>query len=119
MRSIDDCPEKTTDGEVADLHVLDPYWTRIGPRARRVLLLVAERLAMGAEQYQDDLSPGRDWRREALEEVADGLTYIARAMIDSLHPAGPSVATRSATGPRHDRLTSRLRQVPRAGTYCE
>jgi len=81
MRSIDDCPDNTNDGDVADLHVLDPYWTRIGPRARRVLVLVAERLAMGAERYSDDLSPGRDWRREAQEEALDGAVYLARDLL--------------------------------------
>jgi len=78
VRTIEDCP----DAELADLHILDQHWSRMGPRARRVLLLVAERLAVGAARYQDDLSPGRDWKREALEEAADGLVYVTRGLID-------------------------------------
>ena len=60
---------------------LHEAWAAMGPRARAVLVLLAQRLALGAELYGDDLSNGRDWEREALEEVADGLVYIARRLI--------------------------------------
>ena len=34
------------------LHCLDAAWCGLGPRARHVLLLIAERLAMRVEHYQ-------------------------------------------------------------------
>ncbi len=66
----------------ADLMALDPLWCRMGPRARRILIRVAERLAAGAENYGDDFSPGRDWREEGRDEVLDALVYLARHLED-------------------------------------
>lgn len=55
----------------------------LGADELRVLLLVAERLAKGRQRYgvlQVD-NDGRDFRREALEEAADGLVYVACGLI--------------------------------------
>lgn len=45
----------------------------------RVVLLVAERLGMGARQYGalDIAGDSRNWRREAAEELLDGCIYLA------------------------------------------
>lgn len=37
----------------------------LGPRARRVLLSIAERMARAATTYGDDFERPTDWRREA------------------------------------------------------
>jgi hypothetical protein len=55
-----------------------------------VLALVAERLAMGRRAY-GELRPATDPRsfeREALEEAADGLVYVAAALVRSGKPWG-------------------------------
>jgi hypothetical protein len=48
-----------------------------------VLLLVAERLAKGRWRYGalNVATDGRDFRTEALEEAADGLVYVACALM--------------------------------------
>jgi hypothetical protein len=55
----------------------------LGSDEREVLAVVAERLAMGRRLY-GELHPAtdpRDFAREALEEVADGLVYCAAALV--------------------------------------
>lgn len=55
----------------------------LGPDEAEVLALVAERLAMGRRQY-GELRPAtdpRDFGREALEEAADGLVYVAAGLV--------------------------------------
>jgi hypothetical protein len=55
---------------------------RLGPDEGAVLALVAERLVMGRAHY-GELRLGtdpRDFRRDALEEAADGLVYTAAAL---------------------------------------
>lgn len=56
-----------------------------------ILALVAERLAMGRRAYgvlRPETDP-RDFAREALEEAADGLVYVAAALVRSGRPWGP------------------------------
>jgi hypothetical protein len=60
----------------------------LGPDEAEVLALVAERLAMGRRQY-GELRPATDPRsfgREALGEAADGLVYVAAALVRSGRP---------------------------------
>lgn len=56
---------------------------QLGDDERRVLTLIAERLLMGQSQYGvlDMATDPRDWRKEALEECADGLVYAAVALM--------------------------------------
>lgn len=57
-------------------------WEKIGPNAKAILCVVAERLALGAERYPgEDFTSGRDWRQEAHEEHLDGLIYSVRATL--------------------------------------
>jgi hypothetical protein len=76
-------------------------WGALGPRARQVLLALARRLALGAQRYQDDLSPGRDWRQEAQEEVLDACVYASRALLvdgdQAQRGAHPAVSPRRET----------------------
>lgn len=61
-----------------------------------VLALVAERLVMGRQIY-GEMRPAtdpRDFAREALEEAADGLVYVAAALVR----AAASSPTRGAAG---------------------
>lgn len=60
---------------------LTDAWGRLGPRAQAVLLVVARRLAMGADQY-GDFEPGYHWRLEAMEEAVDCAIYLARRLVD-------------------------------------
>ena len=63
---------------------------QLGPDEGAVLALVAERLAMGRRMY-GELHPAtdpRDFAREALEEAADGLVYVAAALVRSGRPSG-------------------------------
>lgn len=62
----------------------------LGPDEAEVLALVAERLAKGRRQY-GELHPATDPRRferEALEEAADGLVYVAAALVRAGGPWG-------------------------------
>lgn len=55
----------------------------LDPDEADVLVLVAERLAVGRQQY-GELRPAtdpRDFARECLEEAADGLVYVAAALV--------------------------------------
>lgn len=55
----------------------------LGPDEAEVLALVAERLVTGRRTY-GELKPAtdcRDFRREALEEAADGLVYVAAGLV--------------------------------------
>lgn len=64
--------------------------TELGPDEGAVLALVAERLVMGRRAY-GELRPKtdpRDFTREALEEAADGLVYVAAALVRSGRPWG-------------------------------
>lgn len=53
----------------------------LGPTAKRVLLMLSERLAMGRRQYNDDFDKPRDWIAETLAEVGDQAIYAAVALI--------------------------------------
>lgn len=55
----------------------------LGPDELQVLALVAERVALGRRLYGSLAlrSDQRDFRREALEEAADGLFYAAVALL--------------------------------------
>ena len=55
----------------------------LGPDEGDVLALVAERLAMGRRAYGELhlATDPRDFRREALEEAADGLVYVAPGLM--------------------------------------
>lgn len=62
----------------------------LGPDEAELLALVSERLAMGRRQY-GELHPATDPRsfeREALEEAADGLVYVAAALVRAGGPWG-------------------------------
>jgi hypothetical protein len=50
-------------------------YEQCGPRARSVLLSLAERIARGATEYGDDFERPADWRKEAQAERLDALIY--------------------------------------------
>lgn len=59
-------------------------WTAyrtLGPTARKVLMMLSERLAMGKRQYNDDFDKPRDWIAETLAEVADQAIYASVALV--------------------------------------
>ncbi len=48
----------------------------------RVLGLLRARLDMGRREYGElDVHDGRDWEREALEELLDGVLYMAIMLV--------------------------------------
>ena len=57
----------------------------LGTDEGEVLALVAERLVMGRRAYGElhAATDARDFGREALEEAADGLVYVAAALVRS------------------------------------
>ena len=63
----------------------------LGNDETEVLALVAERLAGPGRRTYGELHPAtdrRDFAREALEEAADGLVYVAAALVRSGKPFG-------------------------------
>jgi hypothetical protein len=54
---------------------LAAFYEQCGPRARSVLLSLAERIARGATEYGDDFERPADWRKEAQAERLDALVY--------------------------------------------
>ena len=48
-----------------------------------IIELIKERLEKGQKEYGGDLDPedGRDWTLEALEEILDGMVYLAASII--------------------------------------
>lgn len=58
---------------IRDLHTL-------GPNACHVLAALSGRLSLGAEQYREDFTAGRDWVKEATAEALDGSVYLALAL---------------------------------------
>lgn len=53
----------------------------LGPTARKVLMMTAERLAMGRRQYNDDFDNPRDWTDESLAESIDLNVYLLVRLI--------------------------------------
>ena len=55
----------------------------LGPDEQALLVLIAERLSLGRDVYGplDVTGDRRDWVHEGLEELADGLVYMACAVI--------------------------------------
>ena len=49
----------------------------------KILKLIEERIEKGKREYADQIDPfdGRNWEKEALEEILDGMVYIATALI--------------------------------------
>lgn len=58
---------------------LREHWSKLGPNARRVLVALAARLAMGAKKYGD--FPIRKWTKEAAEEALDGCVYLTAELL--------------------------------------
>lgn len=50
---------------------------------KEIVKLIEERLEKGKREYADQLDPwdGRDWSVEALEELLDGMVYLASAIL--------------------------------------
>ncbi len=54
---------------------------RLDPVSRKILELSLERLEGGREEYGSWDLASRDWLKEGLEEMVDGLHYLAAEMI--------------------------------------
>ena len=50
---------------------------------REIIQLRKQRLQIGKKEYgqEIDVFDGRDWEKEALEEILDSLVYIAAALL--------------------------------------
>ena len=77
-----DCPR--LDAEIAEIIY---NYGDIGPRGRRVLRMLSDRLAMGAREYGDDFSRGR-MLRELLEEMLDASVYASVSLLDGMDGEG-------------------------------
>ena len=51
-----------------------------------IIELIKERLEKGQKEYGGDLDPedGRDWEVETLEEILDGMIYLAAALLKKI-----------------------------------
>ena len=49
----------------------------------KIIKLITERIEKGKKEYVDEIDPydGRDWEKEALEELLDGCVYLATAIL--------------------------------------
>ncbi len=83
MSFADDIADTSDLPPVDDSLALLAAHRRLGPRARRVLLSIAQRMARAAVAYGDDFERPADWRREAQEERLDLLVYETVALEDS------------------------------------
>tara|TARA_R100000773_G_C4162785_1_gene79852 strand:- start:162 stop:407 length:246 start_codon:yes stop_codon:yes gene_type:complete len=50
---------------------------------KEIVNLIEQRLEKGKREYGDQIDPndGRNWEQEALEEVLDGMVYLATAIL--------------------------------------
>jgi len=50
---------------------------------KEIVKLIEQRLEKGKEEYDEEVNPwdGRNWEVEALEEILDGMVYIAIAIL--------------------------------------
>jgi hypothetical protein len=54
----------------------------LGEDERKIVGVVLERLERGRKEYGEwEVSDGRDYRREALEEIVDALHYCTAALV--------------------------------------
>lgn len=84
------------EGTDTDRATLAGLAAALGRDELRVLVLIAERLAAGQRTYGrlDLAADARDWRREALEEAADGLVYVACGLVKAAPAGGAGSETR-------------------------
>ena len=50
---------------------------------KEIVKLIEQRIEKGKEEYDEEIDPwdGRNWEVEALEEILDGMVYIAIALL--------------------------------------
>jgi hypothetical protein len=63
------------DGMATLLKVAQAF-SEIGPTGRKILGMLADRLAAGRRLYADDFDRKRNWPRETSEELADAVIYL-------------------------------------------
>lgn len=67
-----------------DMETLDllSRWFRIGPRERRAVLQIVDRMEIGQKLF-GELSYGKkDWKKEASEEAFDMCVYLVALLVD-------------------------------------
>tara|TARA_R100001443_G_scaffold482_9_gene1931 strand:- start:2990 stop:3187 length:198 start_codon:yes stop_codon:yes gene_type:complete len=49
----------------------------------KIIKLIEERIEKGKKEYADEIDPydGRNWEKEALEEMLDACVYLATALL--------------------------------------
>lgn len=53
---------------------------------REIMQLIKQRLDKGKKEYggEVDVFDGRDWEKEALEEILDSMVYLAAALLKKM-----------------------------------
>jgi|TARA_R100000008_G_scaffold20793_1_gene10960 hypothetical protein len=53
---------------------------------KEIIQLIKERLEKGKSEYggEVDIFDGRDWEKEALEEILDSMVYLAAALLKKM-----------------------------------
>jgi hypothetical protein len=81
----------------------------LGNDEQRVVLAIAQRLALGRRQYGalDLATDQRTWMREAYEEALDMSNYLAMALVSQLgrHCAASNVSAKTSTADVAERET--------------
>jgi hypothetical protein len=78
-----DCPERPLTARHQAIVTLEEILPALGDDEVRVLAMVGTRLAAGQRRYGrlSLRTDRRDWHTEAIEECADGLAYLAAALV--------------------------------------
>tara|TARA_B110000444_G_C18844154_1_gene600840 strand:+ start:2738 stop:3028 length:291 start_codon:yes stop_codon:yes gene_type:complete len=59
------------------------YTSKGNEKNGEIIQLIKDRLDLGQQRYGSQLDPqdGRDWQQESLEEILDGMVYIAAEIL--------------------------------------
>lgn len=63
-----------------DIQLLAGLYSTLGRNGKMILIQFAQRLVMGKNNYGLDFDDGRDFLREALEEMSDAIAYYLAAI---------------------------------------
>ncbi len=62
--------------------IMNATFSMLGPRERRAMVHIAERLLMGQQLFGELTYMKKDWHKEASEEAFDMAVYLAAKLVD-------------------------------------
>lgn len=63
---------------------LQSSWAHLGDRERKLLAIISERLLVGQRTYGELSAGKRPWKKEAMEEMVDGIVYTACELLEMM-----------------------------------